>query len=141
MCLIFIRLTAADPSNLGRLDYASLSTQTLMEIFIDGIENREVICGSIEEPADIDKWEGFEYTLEHPAEGVERHFKIQSSGLNLVGTIDLRWLPPTTNYLNVYDNELSGSTPSNRKRYVASAQQHTSRQHPVGNAPNGQGIR
>ena len=49
-----IFLIAADISLLGRVDKASLSTQTLMEIFIEGIENRELICGSTEEPSDIE---------------------------------------------------------------------------------------
>ena len=55
MSLPSILLITADSSHLGRLDYASLSTQSLMEIFIEAIENREVICGSAEEPEDIEK--------------------------------------------------------------------------------------
>ena len=106
---ILVLITADDPSHLGRLDYTSFSTQALMEIFIQGIENREVICGSADEPEDIDKWRGFEYSQEQPVDGVVRHFTIDWDALDLVGTIDLQWLPPTVRSLGAIKNKLSGS--------------------------------
>jgi len=102
-------LSAVESSHLGRLDYASLSTQALMEILIEGIENRELICGSTEEPVDIEQWEGLEYVQEQPVDAAEKRFNVDWSYFNLVGTIDLRWLPPTAISLDVYDNKLSGS--------------------------------
>ncbi|KNH08124.1 hypothetical protein XU18_1290 [Perkinsela sp. CCAP 1560/4] len=45
-------------SSLGRLDYASLSQQALMDMVIDGITNKEVICGDPDEPTDIEEWKG-----------------------------------------------------------------------------------
>ncbi|KNH04576.1 hypothetical protein XU18_4206 [Perkinsela sp. CCAP 1560/4] len=50
-------LDAVDPS-LGRLDYASLSQQALMEMVIDGIANKEKICGDANELKDIEEWIG-----------------------------------------------------------------------------------
>ena len=85
----FIILSAVESSHLGRLDYASLSTQALMEIFIEGIENREVICGSTEEPDDIDQWVGVEYVEEQPADDAEKLIHIEWGEIDLVGTIDL----------------------------------------------------
>ena len=102
-------LIASDSSNLGRLDYDSLSTQALMEIFIAGIENRDVICGSAETPDDFDKWDGFEYSGERSVEITEEEFKITWMRLHLVGTIDLQWLPPAIRWLNIFENELKGS--------------------------------
>ena len=104
-----IFLTAADSSHLGRLDYASLSTQALMEILIEGIENREVICGSRQEPADIDEWRGVEYLQKQPVDISEKYFNIRWFNLGLVGTIDLQWLPPTIILFIVFRNRLSGS--------------------------------
>ena len=104
-----ILLTAADTSYLGRVDKASLSTQTLMELFIEGIENREVICWSAEKPEDIDKWQGVTYGGEQNASGVENLLKIQWTGRKLVGVIDLQWISPTVFSLEIIGNKLSGS--------------------------------
>ncbi|KNH07331.1 hypothetical protein XU18_1863 [Perkinsela sp. CCAP 1560/4] len=57
--LRFAFVGSADPS-LGRLDYTPLSQQALMEMFIAGIENREIICGSREKPTDVTEWKGFQ---------------------------------------------------------------------------------
>ena len=109
MPLLSILLTAADPSILGRVDKASLSTQALMEIFIEGIENREIISGCAEEPNDFDKWNGFEYVEEQPADAAVKLINIYWVELGLAGTIDLQWLPPAIRSLSIRDNELSGS--------------------------------
>ena len=113
MQLYSIFLTAADTSYLGRVAKSSLSTQTLMEIFFAGIENREVICGSGEEPAEIEKWEGFEYCHEQPTNYTEKHFKIAWTGRKLVGSIDLQWLPLTLSSLQASRNKLGGSLNTN----------------------------
>ena len=104
-----VLLSASDSSDLGRLDYASLSRQALMEIFIEGIENREIICGSAEEPEDIEQWRGFAYSEEQPSDTVEKHFIIRWVYLGLVGTIDLQWLPSTVQSLEIKYNKLTGS--------------------------------
>ena len=46
MTFALVFLNTADPS-LGRLDYASLSQQALMEMVIEGIANKEKICGDV----------------------------------------------------------------------------------------------
>ena len=55
---IRIALLEAVDSSFGRLDYASLSQQALMEMVIEGIANKEKICGDANEPNDIEEWEG-----------------------------------------------------------------------------------
>ncbi|KNH06613.1 hypothetical protein XU18_2564 [Perkinsela sp. CCAP 1560/4] len=57
MTFELVFLNTADPS-LGRLDYASLSQQALMEMVIEGIANKEKICGDADEPIDIEEWQG-----------------------------------------------------------------------------------
>ena len=96
---------AVDPA-LGKIDKSSLPTQTLMEIFIEGIENKEIICGSTEEPTDVDEWEGFKYSDEHPNEDTEKPFSINWNELDLVGSIDLQWLPSTVSSLQAARNKL-----------------------------------
>ena len=53
----FLFLDAVDPS-LGRVDRESLSQQALMEMVIEGIANKEEICGDPEDPKDTEEWEG-----------------------------------------------------------------------------------
>ena len=55
----FLFLDAVDPS-LSRVDYESLPQQALMEIVIDGITNKQKICGDANEPKDIEEWNGVE---------------------------------------------------------------------------------
>ena len=50
-------LHAVDPS-IGRVDRASLPQQALMEMLIEGITNKEKICGHVDEPRDIEVWKG-----------------------------------------------------------------------------------
>ena len=83
-----VLIIIADSSHLRRVEKASLSTQALMEIFIDGIENRELICGNREEPADIDKWKGITYSRDQPIDATEKQLRLKWFNLNLVGTID-----------------------------------------------------
>ena len=80
-------LIGADTYHPGRVDTASFSTQSLMELFIQGIENLEVICGSAEEPDDIDKWEGLMYRWDRPIASSEKHVSIKWLYLELVGTV------------------------------------------------------
>ncbi|KNH06903.1 hypothetical protein XU18_2334 [Perkinsela sp. CCAP 1560/4] len=53
----FLFLGTVDPS-VGRVDHESLAQQALMEMVIDGITNKEEICGDADEPKDIEKWKG-----------------------------------------------------------------------------------
>ena len=88
MNLYTIFFSTADIPFLGRVDKASLSTQTLIELFNKGIENLEVICGSTEEPADIGEWRSITYLQEQPVDRVEKQTNIYWHILNLWGTID-----------------------------------------------------
>jgi hypothetical protein len=88
---------------LGRLDYASMPQQALMEMFIDGIENREKICGSKEEPADIEKWEGVRLNENGDVT------KITCVAMNLEGSVNVQWLPSTIERFQMDNNRLTGT--------------------------------
>ncbi|KNH05182.1 leucine-rich repeat protein [Perkinsela sp. CCAP 1560/4] len=94
-------LVAVDPS-LGRVDYGSLSQQTLMEMVIEGITNKEEICGDVDDPTDIDEWKGV--TIED-GEVVE----IVWSLFYLTGSLCLEWLPSFVRKFVVAFNQLAGT--------------------------------
>ena len=78
-------LDAVDPS-LGRVDRASLPQQALMEMLIEGITNKEEICGDADEPTDIEEWKGV--TIED-GQVVEIAWHL----FLLEGSFHLEWLP------------------------------------------------
>ena len=93
-------LDAVDPS-LGRLDYASLSQQALMEMVIEGITNKEKICGDADEPKDIEEWKGVKI---EDGEVV----KIEWVYCWLMGPLCVEWLPSSVKELSVSENSLAG---------------------------------
>ena len=62
-------LNAVDPL-LGRLDYASLSEEAVMEMVIEGITNKEKICGDVEEWKGVTIEKGEVVALEESGIGV-----------------------------------------------------------------------
>ena len=94
-------LDAVDHS-LGRLDYASLSQQALMEMVIEGITNKEKICGDADEPKDIEEWKGVKI---EDGEVVAIYWV----SCALKGPIHLEWLPSSVKELSVSENSLAGT--------------------------------
>ena len=84
MKLELLFFEAVDPS-LGRLDYASLPQQALIEMVIYGIKNTKKICGELDEPKDIEEQEGVTIKDGQVVE-IDWHF-------NLKGSLQLEWLP------------------------------------------------
>ena len=72
---------------LGRLDYASLSHQALMEMVIDGDDSRKEFQDDSGNYKDIRDWKGV--TLDSNGNVTEVRWEWYASAL------DLRWLPPT----------------------------------------------
>ncbi|KNH08109.1 hypothetical protein XU18_1325 [Perkinsela sp. CCAP 1560/4] len=101
MTLELVLLNTADPS-LGRLDDASLSQQALMEVVIEGIANKEEICGDADEPIDIEEWKGV--TVED-GEVVE----IDWEQLYLEGSFHSEWLPISVRNFTVFFNQFSAN--------------------------------
>ena len=75
-----------------------------MEMFIAGIENREIICGSREEPTDVTEWKDVEFHND-PQEVT----KIKWSFMQLKGSIDAQWIPAAVVTLHLNHNDLCGS--------------------------------
>mmetsp|Transcript_20841 Transcript_20841/g.32518 ORF Transcript_20841/g.32518 Transcript_20841/m.32518 type:complete len:238 (-) Transcript_20841:32-745(-) len=92
---------SVDPS-LGRIDKSTLSQETLMELLISQIVNKEVICGPEE---DLQRqWK--EVTLNENGEVL----RIQWIYYKLEGTFHLEWLPPTaTSVMVTYNSKLEGT--------------------------------
>ncbi|KNH07684.1 hypothetical protein XU18_1685 [Perkinsela sp. CCAP 1560/4] len=94
-------LDAVD-SSLGRVDHESLPQQTLMEMVIEEITNKEKICGDVDEPKDIEEWKGVEI-----ADG--EVFGIDWSHYGLRGSVHLEWLPSSVRDLVVTWNQLTAN--------------------------------
>jgi len=99
--VIIIR-TSDSTSPLGRLDYASLSQQALMELLIGGITNKDKIYGQEDVP-ELTGWGGV--FLNENGEVHEIGWNI----LMLQGSIELKWVPSTVQKLLAYVNDLCGS--------------------------------
>ena len=91
-----------DP-HLGRFDYASLPQQALMELLIDGIENKERIIGRNEGPPDIEEWKGL--SMNEKVEVIEIDWYTQS----LKGSLSFQLLPSTVQRAYLNSNNLSGT--------------------------------
>ena len=88
--------------SLGRVDHEPLPQQALMKMVIEGITNKEVICGDVDEPKDIEEWEGV--TIED-GEVVEINWR----DCRLAGSVHLEWLPSTVKEFVVPWNNLTGT--------------------------------
>ena len=85
MTFALVFLNTADPS-LGRVDRASLPQQALMEMVIEGIANKEKICGDADEPKDIEEWKGVTIEDGEVVEIAWRQFRLR-------GALHFEWLP------------------------------------------------
>ncbi|KNH05798.1 hypothetical protein XU18_3209 [Perkinsela sp. CCAP 1560/4] len=94
-------LDALDPS-LGRVDLESLPQQALMEMVIEGIANKEKICGNPDEPKDIEEWKGV--TVED-----DEVVDIDWQRRKLEGSLYLEWLPSTVRGFTVTWNLFTGT--------------------------------
>ena len=108
MQFIFAVLSDAHSSNgLGRVDKASMSDQTLLELVVNGIS--DISCLQADGIFDnIRVWKGASFD----ADGTLLRLYWSRHGLRFFpsgGTIDLRWLPETLQVVSVAFNCLEGS--------------------------------
>mmetsp|Transcript_33649 Transcript_33649/g.52606 ORF Transcript_33649/g.52606 Transcript_33649/m.52606 type:complete len:272 (-) Transcript_33649:79-894(-) len=96
-----------DPTPLGKVDKSTLSQQTLMELLIEGIENRELICGSKENPQDVVRWKGI--TQDCTGKITVINWQGDPLGMRYVGKLSPQWIPPTVTSFSIVENDLSGS--------------------------------
>ena len=122
-----ILLLCSDP-NLGRVDYSSLSDQTLMEMLIDGLdeETKEKFQDTDKTYLDVCEWDfvkcdSANRVVEICARGklsgsIElqytppkvTHFRLAWSQSNLHGTIDLTHLPKNIKEICITGSQLAG---------------------------------
>eukprot|EP00009_Paramoeba_aestuarina_P009058 CAMPEP_0201517848 /NCGR_PEP_ID=MMETSP0161_2-20130828/8851_1 /ASSEMBLY_ACC=CAM_ASM_000251 /TAXON_ID=180227 /ORGANISM="Neoparamoeba aestuarina, Strain SoJaBio B1-5/56/2" /LENGTH=191 /DNA_ID=CAMNT_0047915475 /DNA_START=41 /DNA_END=616 /DNA_ORIENTATION=+ len=98
-----VSVITSDPS-LGKVDKSSMSEQTLMELFAEGItDNRSALSISRQEPQDIYDWKGLNFDSSGAVTGIG--WILQKLG----GSIRLEWLPASVKYVFVDRNRLSGT--------------------------------
>eukprot|EP00009_Paramoeba_aestuarina_P001573 CAMPEP_0201513288 /NCGR_PEP_ID=MMETSP0161_2-20130828/5371_1 /ASSEMBLY_ACC=CAM_ASM_000251 /TAXON_ID=180227 /ORGANISM="Neoparamoeba aestuarina, Strain SoJaBio B1-5/56/2" /LENGTH=206 /DNA_ID=CAMNT_0047909439 /DNA_START=77 /DNA_END=697 /DNA_ORIENTATION=+ len=103
----------------------SLPQQSLMELFIAGITNKEKICGNATEPNSLDLWHGAQFrngdiiSLMSPQQQLQgsihleclpptmEQVEMRYNGLS--GTLDLEHLPELLNCLLIYGNAFTGT--------------------------------
>lgn len=109
--------------SLGKVDKNCLSQQTLMELFIEGIENKERIR---KDGDDISEWWGVTSNDQGEVVGISWYFndlegtpdwkflpatltKIELGLNKLEGQVDLTQLPQSLKIFNIRNNQFSGS--------------------------------
>ena len=121
-----VYIACAD-DGIGRFDRSTVSQQSLMELFIFGLDNAQVICGGRDNPADVCRWRGvictesgevkmFSWVLYQGSGTGTLGFEFLPSSLKdlsmifnaLSGTIELSCLPENMNRLDLRSNQLTG---------------------------------
>ena len=125
--LTALHLSAIDPA-LGRLDYASLSDQALMEMLVDGMveELEDPVLDSAGNYMEVCKWFNVHCTADrvievvfHSCDMCKKPFPfefipplvevLEFTSCHLHGTLDTAALPQNLVYCNVFDNALHGT--------------------------------
>mmetsp|Transcript_39622 Transcript_39622/g.62658 ORF Transcript_39622/g.62658 Transcript_39622/m.62658 type:complete len:227 (-) Transcript_39622:19-699(-) len=110
-----LTFSLASDTSLGKVDKSSLSQQTLMELFIDKIENKDRICDDPESPSPISQWKGTDFG---PQGVIDWHVRCNDAdevisiklwNIRLRGSIQLEWIPLTTQKCVISYNYLSGT--------------------------------
>ena len=99
-----VYFTCAD-DGIGRFDRSTASQQSLMELFIFGLNEPEKICGSQEDPDDVCEWKGVKCNVHGEVEEFHWNFK-QDNG---IGTVGLEFLPWSMKIVKMCRNALSGT--------------------------------
>ena len=102
---MFAAFFIACDDGIGRFDRSTLPQQTLMELFIFGLNDPEKICGSRDDPADVCEWEGVKCNVDGE---VEKFYWIGERGHG-TGTLGLEFLPCSMKSLQMWRNALSGT--------------------------------
>ncbi|KNH04555.1 leucine-rich repeat protein [Perkinsela sp. CCAP 1560/4] len=102
---MFAAFFIACDDGIGRVDRSTIPQQTLMELFVFGLNDPEKICGNREDPNDVCEWEGVKCNVDGEVENFEWVFN-QADG---TGTIGFEFLPCSMKTLHMFMNALSGT--------------------------------
>ena len=87
------RAYPADSANMARPNRATLSQQTLMELFLENIEHKEFAMDETGSYKDVHDWKGLEFNQKDEITHIQ--WSIVDFRPPWDGTIDLQWLPTT----------------------------------------------
>ena len=99
-----VYFTCAD-DGIGPFDRSTASQQSLMELFIFGVNEPEKICGSREDPDDVCEWAGVECNADGEVEEFHWVFQ-QEAGTDTLG---FEFLPWSMKIVVMWNNALSGT--------------------------------
>ncbi|KNH06432.1 Tyrosine-sulfated glycopeptide receptor 1 [Perkinsela sp. CCAP 1560/4] len=89
---------------IGRFDRSTLPQQTLMELFIFGLDEVNGICGNRDNLTEVCTWKGVTCNADWEVE----IFKWSNTYPDGTGTVSLEFLPYSMRKLNMLCNSLSG---------------------------------
>ena len=90
-------------SNLGRCGRASLSQQTLLELFIEGLECKERFQDEDSTFLPVEKWRGLHFDRSNQVNRIEWPWS------SLQGSVLVEWIPESVECLRIGHNKLCGS--------------------------------
>ena len=96
---------ACADDGIGKFDTSMLSQQSLMELFIFGLDNVDRICGSRDDPREVCTWTGVTCNADKEISELDCSFR----GKDGTGSICLKFLPCSITYLCLYGGALSGT--------------------------------
>ena len=96
---------ACADDGIGRFDRSTASQQSLMELFIFGLNQPEKICGSREDPDDVCEWTEVKCNAGGEVEEFQWRCKYQHG----TGTVGFEFLPWSIRNVVMWNNALSGT--------------------------------
>ena len=96
---------ACADDGIGRFDRSTASQQSLMELFIFGLNQPEKICGNRDDPDDVCEWKGVKCN----AGGEVEDFKWVPKKQDGAGTVGFEFLPWSIRNVVMWNNALSGT--------------------------------
>ena len=100
-----IMFVACADDAIGRFDRSMLSQQSLMELFVFGLDNVDRICGSRDDPREVCTWKGVTCNDDGEVEA----FDWSMTWRDGTGTLEFNFLPRSMKDLRMHANALSGT--------------------------------
>ena len=102
-------MMSADLESAGKVDMASLSEQTMMELLLANVKNKEKLQDIHGDYIDILQWQDLNFDEDGHVTCVEWNFSTPISA----GSIDLRWIPLYMQTFSISQCEIGGRIDTN----------------------------